>query len=146
MKKKIFIILTIIIGFMIVGCSKKMDKLDGISMIIKDGTLTRTSATIIITDTSGKKNEYGEWFRIDKKVNGNWKKLDMKVDDYWIKLVAHKVDSNNKLEMNLSWKSIYGDLENGEYRLVKEVNNEYFSVEFTIDGALQDKKIINKTG
>lgn len=123
-----------------------MDKLDGISMIIKDGTLTRTSATIIITDTSGKKNEYGEWFRIDKKVNGNWKKLDMKVDDYWIKLVAHKVDSNNKLEMNLSWKSIYGDLENGEYRLVKEVNNEYFSVEFTIDGALQDKKIINKTG
>lgn len=133
MRKKIFIILTIIIGFMVVGCSKKMDELDEISMIIKDGTLTKIGATIIITDISGNKNEYGEWFRIDKKVNGNWKELDMKVDDYWINLVAHTVDSNNKLEMNLSWQSIYGDLENGKYRLVKEVNNEYFSVEFTID-------------
>ena len=40
------------------------------------------------------------------------------------------------LEEKIDWSELYGELENGEYRLVKELyinGYNYFSVEFTIE-------------
>ena len=53
-------------------------------------------------------------------------------NDFW-NLVGYSVDENNKLELEHNWEWLYGELENGEYKLVKEVNNKYFWVEFKID-------------
>lgn len=112
----------------------KVENLDGISMIIKDGTLTKTSATIIITDTTNKDNTYGTYYRIDKFENNNWKVLDIifKGNYAWTS-IGYLVDKDNKLEMDINWKRLYGELDKGTYRIVKEVNNKYFSVEFQID-------------
>lgn len=133
MKKKLLISLSVLIFCLcLVGCGKKMNQLENISITIKDGTLTKTSATIIITDLSVNENTYGEWFRIDKKENGKWNEVK-KIGEAWFNLIGYMVDENHQLELNQNWKDIYGELETGEYRLVKEVNHEYISVEFKID-------------
>ena len=116
-----------------------MNNIDNVSMKIKDGTLTKTGATIIITDTNKDHYDYGNPFRIDKKENGVWKMLEVTGDGAFT-LPAYGVDKNNQLELNQSWNHIYGELKSGEYRLVKDVcvsdfcnEQKYFSVQFTIE-------------
>lgn len=54
-------------------------------MSIKENTLTKTGATIIISDISKPKNTYGEWFRIDKKANEFWIELQPVEMEFLIK-------------------------------------------------------------
>ena len=106
-------------------------ELNNIKMEIKEGTLTRTGATIVITDLGKEKTIFGECYTIEKKVFNQWKVL--KSPDGWCNLKGYTVDENNKLEMVVDWTYDYGKLGNGNYRLIKEVDGEYISVEFTID-------------
>ncbi len=116
-----------------------MNNIENVSMKIKKGTLTNSSATIIITDTNKDHYEYGLPFRIDKLENGVWKMLEITGDGAF-NLPAFGVDKNNKLELNQDWSHLYGELKPGKYRLVKDVcisdgcnAQKYFSVEFTIE-------------
>lgn len=117
----------------------ELNEAENVSIIIKDGTLTKTSATIIITDLSGKNNVYGTAFRIERKENGEWKELETIIKNYGWNLIGYSVDENNKLELEQNWEWLYGKLERGEYRLVKDTSiplekeNHYFSVKFKID-------------
>lgn len=120
-------------------CKIKIDDLDGVSMTIKEGTLTRTSATIVVTDVSNKKSIYGSAYRIDKKDNGKWVELKPLIDNYAWTCIGYSVDKNNKLEMDINWKALYGNLENGEYRIVKSTSEageqptHYITTEFVIE-------------
>lgn len=125
--------------------SQEYAKANNVKMKIVKNSLTPTSVDVIITDT----NEphylgYGDWFRIDKKVNGNWRELDSKSDAIF-NAIGYMMGQNDKLEITVDWSRIYGELEPGDYRLVKNVydNSEehedysegyrYFDVEFTIE-------------
>ena len=108
----------------------------GVSLTIKSGTLTNTSATVIITDENDQKYSYEQWFRIDKKENDTWKEIDTISDDYTFITLAYNVGKDGTLEMKQDWKDLYGELESGTYRLVKQINDngtKYFWVEFTIN-------------
>ncbi len=103
-------------------------------MEIKEGTLTKTTATILITDNNEDPYSYGEWYRIDKKVNGEWKELDT-INGNSVPEIALPMLEYGKVERNLDWSEIYGQLDKGEYRIVKRpvgVSDEFW-VEFTID-------------
>lgn len=119
-------------------CSIKIDDLDGVSMIIKEGTLTRKGATIIITDTSNRENVYGESYRIGKKENGKWIALKPIIENYGFNSIGYLVDEDNKLELDINWEWLYGELENGEYRIVKDAQevgegtSHYITTEFVI--------------
>ena len=98
--------------------------------------ITKTGATIIISDISEQENTYGEWFRIDKKTNGFWEELKPIDDNYVFTDIAYKIGENHQLEMNTDWSKLYGELEPGEYRIVKELYDNgdiYLAVEFTIE-------------
>ena len=111
------------------------DKYSKISLSIKQDTLTKTGTTIILSDISEQENTYGEWFRIDKKTNGFWKELKPIDDNYVFTDIAYKIGENHQLEMNTDWSKLYGELEPGKYRIVKEIydnGHTYLAVEFTI--------------
>lgn len=117
-----------------------------IIMKIKEGTLTKTSVTVIITDFSKKGYLYGEEFKIERKINSVWSNLDPINENYGFDDIGYTLNKEKKLELKQDWSYIYGELPEGEYRLVKYVfnNNEgtipkeddklYFFVEFSIDG------------
>ncbi len=112
------------------------EKYSKVSMSIKENTLTKTGATIIISDISEPKNTYGEWFRIDKKTNGFWDELKSIDENYGFNDIGLIVGEDDKLEINADWSKKYGELEKGEYRLVKELydgEHIYLAVEFTIE-------------
>lgn len=113
-------------------------KVDGVTMTIKKGTLTKTGATIIIVDINETKYEYGTSFRIDIKKNDTWEEVK-KIGDAYFNMMAYSVDKNNKLELKHDWSNIYGKLSKGEYRIVKDVcvnkdctEKKEFSTEFIV--------------
>ena len=111
-----------------------VENASSISMVIKDGTLTPSGATVVLTNSYG----YDRWFRIDKEENGEWKEAETINDNYSFTAEAYLTNGNSEVEIPIDWTDLYGTLENGKYRIVKRVFNnlnreEYVSVEFTID-------------
>ena len=117
-------------------CSIKIDDLTGVSMAIKEGTLTRKS--VIITDTSDRENIYGEFYKIEKKENNKWVELEP-LQERFFNDIGYVVGEENTLQLDINWESNYGELENGEYRIVKDTSEagegtvHYLTVEFTIE-------------
>ena len=109
---------------------------DNVTMSIKDGTLTKTSATVVIVDKNDAKYNYSSWFRIDKKENEDWKEVKVINEKYAFNDLAYIPDGDGRIDMSINWENLYGELEAGEYRLVKEVydtGKKYIYVEFTIE-------------
>ena len=49
---------------------------------------------------------------------------------------SYKIGENHQLDMYTDWSKLYGKLEPGEYRIVKEIYDNghiYLAVEFTIE-------------
>ena len=106
MRKKIWIIvgiLIVVIGitaisiWLIQSNKQRMNQVAGVSIKIKEGTLTNTGGTFIITDTTDKNYSYGEPFRIDKKENGKWKEAPKVIEDAFFNMPAYYPDENNEI-------------------------------------------------
>lgn len=141
MRKKIWIIigiLIVVIGitaisiWLIQSNKQRMNQVAGVSIKIKEGTLTNTGATIIITDTTDKNYSYGEPYRIDKKENGKWEKVPKVIDDAFFNMPAYYPDENNEIVREINWEWIYGKLKPGTYRFVTDASDEKISVSFVI--------------
>lgn len=109
-----------------------------VKMSIKEGTLTQSSASIIILDNNDTPYAYDEWFRIDRKVNNKWEEVNRINNNYIVRDIAYDIRKNKKLETTVKWGDLYGELKKGEYRLVKKVydndgNDIYISTEFIIE-------------
>ena len=101
-----------------------------VDMYIKEGTLTNTSATVVIEDKNPNKIVYGQYFYIERYNNGNWESVNTISEDYFFNDIAYYVDDSGVLEMRHDWTHIYGPLPKGLYRLVKDV---FFESDIPID-------------
>lgn len=116
--------------------------LDNVKIEIKDNTLTKRSATVIITNKSDSRIAFGEDYRIDKKENQKWTKMKTVNKNYITTTIINEIGRGEKIEKNIDWSKLYGTLKKGQFRLVKEIYGEkeidgitigeYIAVEFTI--------------
>lgn len=151
MKKLVFVIL--LCGIMVLtmtGCANAKNKLDignksninvsqnDVIMTIKDGTLTNKSVTLILTNNSDRKIQYGSPYEIEIKKNGEWYKINAKLN---FTLQLFILESKEKNEFKLDFEEGYGKLPSGTYRVIKKIDKEkedglfdsfYVSTEFTI--------------
>lgn len=151
MKKMVFVIL--LCGVLILtmtGCVKTKNKLDignksnikalknDVIMTIKDGTLTNKRVTLILTNNSDKKIQYGSSYEIEIKKNDEWHKINAELN---FTLQLFILESKKKNEFELNFEDGYGKLPPGTYRVIKKIDKEkedglfdsfYVSTEFTI--------------
>lgn len=119
---------------------------DLVDMTIKEGTLTNTGVTVIITGKEDYNISYGEPFYLEKydSKNNYFKKMDMSGDDCYFILPAYSVTPGKPRELYQDFSCMYGKLSKGQYRLVKDVdfdsdtpndekNTYYIWVEFSIE-------------
>lgn len=140
MKKRVIIVLSALVVFVLaITCAivlipnyaEPIDLAEDITMEIKEGTLTKTGATIVITDLSGKNNTFSKEFRIDQKRGGKWYTLKDKSKNEVDVMPGQQ--ENKKIEQELNWEKNYGTLSDGYYRIVKKINNKDIVVEFEIE-------------
>jgi len=117
-----------------------------VTMSIKNGTLTNTSATLILTNHSDKKFQYGNPYEIEIKKDGEWHKINAEL---YFTMPAFQLSAKESKEIELNWKYGYGKLEDGTYRIIKGIDYEYeegkyesfnVTVEFTIGKKQDDTK------
>lgn len=153
MKKAILTIL--LCGVMVLGmtgCGKPKNEFDvgnksdvqisqnsDVKMSIKDGTLTNTGATLVLTNNSDKNFHYGYPYKIEIKKDGEWHKINVQLD---FTLSAFSLPSKESKKVELNWEGGYGKLAEGTYRIIKDIDYEYeegkhetfnVAVEFTIE-------------
>ena len=108
---------------------------DKVKMTIKEGTLTKNGATVIIHDENEIPYNYDEWYLIYKMEGSEWKLVEPIDPDYIVDAIALMVDPNtHEIEFDIDWSKVFGELENGRYMLVKELDyQDYITVEFNIE-------------
>ncbi len=116
---------------------KNLNLAENITMKIKEGSLTNTGATVIITDLSGDENVdlINRKFKIDYKKNDKWYRLESKIKNEVTVMTTDNVMENgdNTYTQEINWERYYGKLDKGHYRIVKEVKTDlYISAEFDI--------------
>lgn len=115
---------------------------DNVSIRISDISLT--GATITIKDTNETPYVYGEWYKIQKQVNGVWEDLETLIDNYEFNDIGYEVDNNKEVKFVIDWKWLYGELQLGSYRILKQVDNKYISIEFNIATTSNSKEEVIK--
>lgn len=152
MKKTILTIL--VCGFMVLeltGCRVNKNEFDignvstielaekGVSLSIKENTLSKTGATLILKNNSDVDVEYGNPYKIEIKKDGKWHKINVELN---FTLPAFELKSKETKELELNWKNGYGKLAPGDYRIIKSIDIQkedgtfdtfYVSAEFTIE-------------
>ena len=111
---------------------------DNVTMEIMSDTLTKTSATVVITDLSGSNYTYSKNYNIEKYEDEKWWVIKPLIKNEITTTEGYSVDENNSLTMNLNWEKKYGELNKGRYRIVIKVSDnwpdgKYTTAEFTID-------------
>lgn len=146
MKKRVVIVVGVLVLLIVILALiicfkpreiKNLNLAENITMEIKNGSLTNTGATVIITDLSGDESVdlTNKEFKIDYKKNGKWYRLESKIkNEVSVSTSDNDVDNgNNTYTQEINWERYYGKLDKGHYRIVKEVKtNLYIAAEFDI--------------
>ena len=146
MKKRVIIVLGVLVLFVVLLALlicfkpkeiKNLNLAENITMKIKEGSLTNTGATVIITDLSGDESVdlINRKFKIDYKKNDKWYRLESKIKNEVTVMTTDNVMENggNTYTQEINWERYYGKLDKGHYRIVKEVKtNLYIAVEFDL--------------
>jgi hypothetical protein len=119
-----------------------VNNFDGVNMIVKKGTDSSTKLTVAIENNSNSKCIYGEYFCLEKKINGRWHRVPVTMDgNYGFNDIGYNLASGATGEMVVDWNWLYGSLDTGEYRIVKDImdfrgsgdyDTYYLDAKFTI--------------
>jgi hypothetical protein len=123
-----------------------VNDIEGVSMTIKEGTVTPTGLTVILENTAEKTYIYGEAYILEKKVEDTWYKLKYTYEgNFAFFLIGYNLGPGRMTEWAIRWDIPYGTLDEGEYRILKSVipdddndgkPDEYWlAAEFAITGA-----------
>lgn len=144
MKRYICLLLVSTLSLMLIsGCAETaewelteyddVNNIDKVSMTIKDGTVSSAGLTIILKNDSDIEYGYGQYYLLEKKIKGKWYKVPVTRNDAF-EDIAYLLVPGENIEWDIKWVGIYGNLDNGEYRIIKEVFNytEENSIEYIL--------------
>lgn len=132
MKKASKIFSIFILCSVLVGCSTDNN---AVSLRVKEGSLTKTKATLIIENNTNREYIYGEPFIIEKETNGKWTELSP-INEFAFNLPAYGLQAKTSIEIEIGWEYGYGKLNPGKYRIIKDVF-------LNSDSAIEEKDLIH---
>ncbi|KAB8138059.1 hypothetical protein F9U64_06665 [Gracilibacillus oryzae] len=122
---------------------ESVNNLDGVTMIVKEGTVSSTGLTVTFENTSDKRCIYSEDFLLEKKIEGTWYQVPfVPGTSYGFNEPGYELDSSNASDWTVDWEWLYGRLDSGEYRIVKGIldvrepgdyDEHHLTAEFAVD-------------
>lgn len=121
----------------------EVNELDGVNMMVIDETVSPTGLTLLFENETDTEFTYGEEYLLEMLIEDEWYEVPAPSDeDFAFESIGYLLTENDSEELDVDWEWLFGTLEPGEYRIVKEVldviepgNFEAFplSAEFTIE-------------
>ncbi len=101
---------------------KIVNNFDGVAMAVKKGTVSSSGLTVAFENNSEKQCIYGEYFLLEKKINDKWYQVPVVIDgNYGFDGIGYELASGKEGEWEVNWNWLYGSLDTGKYRIVKEI-------------------------
>ena len=120
-----------------------VNDLQGVTMTIKEGTVSPNGLVLIFENDSDKNCLYGQFFLLEKKLDGKWYEVPVTIEgDYGFEDIGYELAPGDKQEWETDWQWLYGKLNKGEYRIIKDIldfrgtgdfDTHYLAAEFTVD-------------
>lgn len=121
---------------------ESLSGIDHVTMEIEDKSVTSTGLKANFKNLSNKQIIFVENYTLEKNANNKWYEIPLLEDNY--KFSRGRNDLKYKQERNweANWEMAYGQLEPGEYRIIKDIidywgkgcfNKEYLIAEFEVD-------------
>ncbi|MBM7577835.1 immunoglobulin-like domain-containing protein [Jeotgalibacillus terrae] len=153
---KLHILSGVLLMLLLAGCStinaeeadwepsevEEVNTFEGVSMKMKEGSVSSKGATVVIKNDSDREVMYGNAYILEKKVNGEWFEVPITVEgEYGFTAIGYTIAPGSSAEKEMEWDWLYGELNKGEYRILKGINysvsenskkRNYLAVEFTI--------------
>lgn len=121
---------------------KIVNNFHGVTMTVKKGTASASKLTVVLENNSGSQCTYGEYYKLEKRINDQWYQVPVTFDgDYGFNSIGYNLFSGDAQEWTVDWNWLYGNLGEGEYRIVKDIldfrgtsdyDTYFLSAEFTI--------------
>ncbi|ACL21317.1 hypothetical protein Dhaf_3299 [Desulfitobacterium hafniense DCB-2] len=119
-----------------------VNNFEGVTMGVKEGTVSLSGLTLNFTNSSDKQCIYGDYFLLEKRVNGKWYQVPTIIDNYAFNDIGYDLATGGNGEWRVDWGWLYGELEPGDYRIVKDISDfrgtgdyekYYLTAEFSVD-------------
>ncbi len=104
--------------------------------------VTDRMITVVFENGTDKEIETGDSFWMERHTRNGWEALDPVIDNYEFIAIAYIVEKDRPLKLEVRYDWLFGELEPGEYRIVKQVDDfrgpgdfdtYQYRAEFTID-------------
>lgn len=103
---------------------KTINNFNGVTMSVQKETLSADGLTVMFQNQSDKMCMYGDKFVLEKKINGLWYQVPVAIDgNYGFNDIGYQLALGQNKEWKVNWKWLYGSLNAGEYRIVKDVSD-----------------------
>jgi hypothetical protein len=152
----LFVVFIVLGAVILAGCGQSDDdvnleptdyttvnNLEGVMMTVQEETVSPTGLTVILENNSDQQCIYGEHYVLEKKVNQGWYQVPVVVEgDYGFVDIGYDLPPGAEEAWDVDWEWLYGSLETGEYRIVKDIldfrgtgdyDTYYLTAEFIID-------------
>ncbi|TFE04029.1 immunoglobulin-like domain-containing protein [Jeotgalibacillus salarius] len=103
--------------------AEEVNQLEGVSMTVKEGSGSTTGVTVLIKNDSDQEVRHGKPYVLEKKINDEWYRVPIMngLGDF-TDIGYSELPTGSVYERETIWGSgKYDPLENGEYRIVKDI-------------------------
>lgn len=130
MKRRLRLFLLMVIGLLLIGgCREKeelmshdvVNALEGVTMVFEEGTVSSEKGTVLFVNETATEYTYGEYFELEWKKDGDWVQVPTVLKSYGFNDIGYTLQPFESAAQIIEWEWLYGVLESGEYRLVKEI-------------------------
>lgn len=100
--------------------SREVNTNDPVYIVPVEGTITSRGMVIDIVNNSDDTVYFGDYFAIEKRKGDSWKKLNYITSGSpdWND-VTYIIEPGGTVSFSYYWADMYGELEEGDYRIVK---------------------------
>ncbi|NLJ90619.1 MAG: hypothetical protein GX323_06935 [Clostridiales bacterium] len=94
-----------------------------IKMEVEEGSASPLGLKLTLKNLSKKEIAFNEEYTLEKKLGDSWYKVPFQVDDHRCGGIGYELPFLQSRKLDLNWKDIYGELEPGNYRIIKDFND-----------------------
>ena len=139
--RKLSLALLLVLGLLLVSCGMTMTPSDVTPGAAEDGITLKTQFSVYASDVpfiqfsiennSGDMAEYGTEWTIERLEDDTWYSIPFKPDTAWTQPLY--ILGNGGTATDTAYLSVLDHkLKNGTYRIVKEINDTFYTAEFTV--------------
>ena len=96
---------------------------EGVVMTVEDGSVTPQSVVLKLYNGTGLDIQFGDGYYLEQMADGEWNRCPYIAGNQAFHDIAYSLETGKPAQIKLDWAWLYGILDKGNYRLVKEIRD-----------------------